>query len=473
MKKIILGCTILFFNFYLLSQNYDYNWILGDFHDGNGFNIINFDTNPPNITTKQWNIHFGSYILSASDERGNLIFYSNGLDIYNKYNELMKNSLNFNYPDFTVLRDYFVKEYKFNPSEEAILFIPLPDSPSKYIIFHQCLAFLGTYSTSSLYFTIIDLNGDNGKGEVVVINELLRHNIDGVALTKHANGKDWWLTTSDYLSNEFLVYQIDSTGIASPLNYRLGPEIDYFSHEIKDIMISSIRFSPDGKILCRNKAGIGLFILDFDRSNGELTYRLMNMDYGHSKIAFSKDSRYIYKDMYYDNRIKQYNVRKDQFYTFGFYNFSEFELAPDGIIYASCGPMVTDPEYLNYLCYISRPDLPAVACDPHINTIKLPKTYSFGLPHYLNYRLGPLVNNIQDKISINDYIYKFSDKSRNHIDIRFTHREFSEKEMKVLIKIFGTSDTIFMKYEAQNKFKHQDNKNFFDGIYQRFNSKQN
>ena len=453
MKKLkLFFFLLLFLAFHVIqSQDYDTNWILGDWFEGNGHNIISFSSQPPIISVKDIKMYFGPVILSASDSKGKLIFYSNGLDIRNKNDNILMNSDYFNYSDYPEYREYMVDSWKCDAGENAMKFIAIPNEDNQFIIFHVSFARDTFNLFSSLYFTIIDMDGDNQLGEVIKKNILLRQNVDGVALTKHANGKDWWLGTSDYLTNEYILYLIDSTGISEPINKKIGPEIDYFSKFKKDILISSLKFSSNGSILIRNKSSIGIFVLDFDRATGNLEFKHFNENYATSHLAFSPNSQNVYFDRSFDQRIAQYNIIDNKLNPASFFYQSYYGLAPDNRVYFSCGPFVTSSSYLNFMCYINRPDLPGLACDPHINAIKLPKQYSFGIPQYPNYRLGRMEDyNEKEKIDI-EYIYKFG-SDINSINKKYTYRLFEEKKKTVLIKLYGTKDDFIPLIQAEKKF---------------------
>jgi hypothetical protein len=448
MKVLTLCFAIFIFsNSSIIAQKYDYNWTLGDWFDGEGHNIINFETNPPTIYTKNTKMYFATNVMSASDSIGNLIFYSNGLYIRNRKDSLMKGSEDFNYPDYIILRKHLVLNFGCDASIlNNMFFIPVPKKNNEYIIFHKSFELINKFHIQNLYFTTIDMTLDNGNGEVTSINVRLRQNIDGMALTKHANGEDWWLITCDYLSDEFFVYQIDSSGISMPLIYKTGPKMDYFYPDVREMLASFtlLNISPDGKTICRNKTDIGMFFYEFNRETGEVQFKHKNEDFAYGSVAFSHDSKYIYKEQWYDNKIIQYDIEKNELFSFGFYDIFNYRLAPDNKIYFSCGPFVSSPEFLNYLCYINRPELPAIATDPHINELKLPKTYSFGLPSYPNYRLGPVVGFTDNEKREFEYIYKFSNPEKKVIDKKYTDRNFTEKDIELLKKISGQPDDPFL-----------------------------
>ncbi len=448
MKHIVLCFSlIIFVSSAAFAQKHDYNWVLGDWFDGNGLNIINFNTKPASIYTKNTKMYIGSNVMSASDSLGNLIFYSNGLHIRNMKDSIMKGSEDFNYPDYVSYRKFLELNYGCDRSlNNNMIFIPVPKKRNEYIIFHKSFELINEFYIQNLYFTLIDMTKDNGNGEVMIKNKRLRQNIDGMALTKHANGVDWLLITCDYLTNEFFVYTIDSSGISFPQSYKTGPKMDYFYPDFNKMLssFSSLNISPDGTMICRNKTDIGMFYYEFNRETGEVHFKNKNEDFAYGLVAFSHNSKYIYKEHWYDNRMKQYDIEKNKFFNFGFYDISGYRLAPDNKIYFSCGPFVSDPKYLNYLCYINRPELPAIAADPHINELKLPKTYSFGLPSYPNYRLESVIGFTDKEKKEFEYIFKFSNLENKVIDKKYTDRNFIEEEIELLKKISGTLDDPFI-----------------------------
>ena len=95
MKYTILGFLLLSLSIGLSAQKHDYQWIMG--YRSNLSNPyygkfkLDFNTRPLHIDTVRTNMNFDGFSVTCSDSSGNLLFYSNGIRIYNKENQLMEN----------------------------------------------------------------------------------------------------------------------------------------------------------------------------------------------------------------------------------------------------------------------------------------------------------------------------------------------------------------------------------------------
>ena len=120
MKKLLIFITFLHF-YTLQAQKHDYNWLTEYGYDGTTtkeekeYGVSQTSFNDENIKCTYvksllWMIESSTNI---SDKDGNLLFYTNGIEIYNKLHKPMKNSENFNvtkFNDIRIKKNYKVKK---------------------------------------------------------------------------------------------------------------------------------------------------------------------------------------------------------------------------------------------------------------------------------------------------------------------------------------------------------------------------
>ncbi|MCO6487973.1 MAG: T9SS type A sorting domain-containing protein, partial [Phaeodactylibacter sp.] len=143
----------------------------------------------------------------------------------------------------------------------------------------------------------------------------------------------------------------------------------------------------------------GLFIFDFNRLTGLLSeFRYIDIDDGAfiGGVAVSPSSRYLYvcsEKFLYQFDLYDENIASSQI-TIGEYdgylspfptNFYNAQLAPDCKIYINSFASV------DVLHVIHNPDEPGLGCNFEQHAIQLPFNHRRSLPHFPNYRLGPLV----------------------------------------------------------------------------------
>jgi hypothetical protein len=106
---------------------------------------------------------------SICDDDGNLLFYTNGLDVANHRHEMIAGSEDFNKEGIYV--DY---EYDALYDNQGALILPYPEHPGQFYVFHMASSeFTITIDTGAmsyqqplrLAYSIVDMNANNGSGK--------------------------------------------------------------------------------------------------------------------------------------------------------------------------------------------------------------------------------------------------------------------------------------------------------------------
>ncbi|MFZ1327481.1 MAG: hypothetical protein WAW27_00540, partial [Chitinophagaceae bacterium] len=178
----ILVLLLLAFNFSYSQQNNI--WYFGR-KAGLSFNAAGAQPLPAVLSDGVMETNEGC--SSICDEDGNLLFYSNGVTVYNRNHQVMVNGDNL----------------KGNLSSvQACIIVPEPGNDSIYYLFTTD-AVENSFANGYTY-SIINLNKDNGNGEVITKNVLLWASCtERMVAARHANGTDVWLITNDKNSNIF------------------------------------------------------------------------------------------------------------------------------------------------------------------------------------------------------------------------------------------------------------------------------
>ncbi|MBK8952990.1 MAG: hypothetical protein IPM85_12635 [Chitinophagaceae bacterium] len=136
---------------------------------------------------------------SICDNNGRLLFYTNGVNVYNRNHVLMLNgsSIGGNISAF-----------------QSSLIVPYPGNPNLYYIF-TADAIENSYANGYRY-SVVDMSGDNGNGAVTSKNGLLSApGTERLAACRHANGADVWVITNDDSSNTFRTWLVSCSGFAA------------------------------------------------------------------------------------------------------------------------------------------------------------------------------------------------------------------------------------------------------------------
>jgi len=234
-----------------------------------------------------------SSLACISDTSGQLLFYTNGCSIANVQNEIIENSEGLN--PGAISDD--LCEIGYPGGRQSCLILPAGE-PSKFYLFHKGIYYQeGTFSyggTNPLYYTLIDMSLNEGKGKAIEKNiPLIEEDITYGQLTavKHANGNDWWIITGGDMNNNYYKILL-SNGMPQPyVIQQIGTFSSYDGSRGGQAV-----FSPDGTKYIRYSNSDGVFLFDFDRTTGQLSnfrHLLTPEETFADGIGVSPNSRYM------------------------------------------------------------------------------------------------------------------------------------------------------------------------------------
>jgi len=299
---------------------------------------IDFNCSPPKLlgdANKAFSNIGGAGTIS--DKNGDLLFYTDGSEIYNRCHLPMLNGTG------VVLG---------GGSKTFAIPFQNPGNPQQYYI-------ISTYNASppinrkALYYTLVDMSLDGGLGGVVPGkgNILLMDSIYGndvVAVTSHCNNRDIWVLSGQTHTNIYKAFLFDSNGIAPPVISNAGLSYKY------PRSVGTIKFSPNGKKMIVNllqlqpdsSLPVPPQLFDFDNTTGIVSNPIpLNIRDGIG-ATFSPDNSKLYLSRDSTGEIYQYDLCNGNNRTFigtdlgggaGAIVGSAYFLqnAPDGKIYIS------------------------------------------------------------------------------------------------------------------------------------------
>ena len=397
MKKAILIFIYLFISFYSFGQwRYDNNWVLGDSVRIDFSNL----SNPQFFPSASFN---DEACNSLSDSVGNLLFFTSqmhhtyGTDllgvILNREEAVMENG------DSLLI---------YSSGTNGTYFLNYPGSDSLFYLFTTELHQIGDVYLQ-IYYNIIDISLDSGRGSVIQKNVLLIDSVtEKMCAIKHGNGRDWWLILHSEKSNEFVKYLIDPSGIHGPYYQNIGA---YYLQNVGEITTNK-----SGNKLCSVGSLSVKDLFDFDRCSGNLfNYTELGSPPYDSAVCckqyygceFSSDGNRLYirnadyvgVDCF--NEIDQYTVNCSNILASKVeianllcdnLNIGQLQIASNDKIYVACNysSSFLDSSY-NYLTVINNPDDSGLACNLNLYSLYLGGRKSrVGLPNYANFNLGAL-----------------------------------------------------------------------------------
>jgi len=424
MSRLLIIATMLFWGIVLNSQTVfqrekrDYIWLLG--YDSNpeiltfGGTRIDFNASPPTVTYEYRDMNFEAAATSICDAQGNLLFYSNGIYLANYLHEPIENGMQLDAGTFS--SDWAEDGVRY---PQTLLSIPNPGDTNEYFLFHLPIDTISDTTnlygyrvlSLKLYYSRINMSGNNGAGIVLEKNQVLvQDTLDNGKLTavRHANGRDWWIVVPENDADGFYRLLVTPDTI---LNYGL--------QTIGDTIPSGLgqaAFSPDGAKYARlNLYRLGgnqyVDIYDFDRCTGtfsnpvQFTYRDTALMGG---LAFSENSRFLYVSSFkyfYQFDLEAENISASRFTIGSMLDhpdaitcFFLSQLAPNGeIITGTCGTN-------DSLHVIRKPNKKGNQAEFIFNGLVLPTLNFRTIPNFPYYGLGPVDGSPCDTLGIDNPI---------------------------------------------------------------------
>ncbi len=172
MRTNLLILFMLLFNSISIAQNEATVWYFGDSAG------LDFKTGSPLVLTNSaMHAEAGSAVIS--NKSGDLQFYTNGKDVWNRQHEKMPNGFGLNGSQIL--------------NQNSII-VPLPGSGNIYYLF----TINAYYDSVGLNYSVINMDLEGGLGDVELKNRfMLAGLIEKITAAKHCNGEDTWIVTHD------------------------------------------------------------------------------------------------------------------------------------------------------------------------------------------------------------------------------------------------------------------------------------
>jgi hypothetical protein len=367
MKKFFfLICLISITGFCSFAQNEANKWLFGN-NGGLDFN----SGSPIPFPGGQTFTSEGS--ASVADDSGNLLFYTDGITVWDKTHAIMPNGMG-------LLGGY--------SSSQSAMIVLLPGSTTEYYVFTVGQTF------TDFNYSIVDMTLNGGNGDVSVKNVLVSTSVcEKLCSVRKINGIDFWIIVHDAYTDEFDAYTFTSAGL-DPV------PIVSFAGSLNGGDIGYMKASPDGTKLSTALWNSGnLFeLFDFDKVTGvvsnALTLPFHTAGSGAYGVEFSPNNRYLYCAWITPGEVRQYDLQagsaaaiaaSEVFLGSTAIGFNgALQLGPDEKIYLA--------QYgANYLGVINNPDVGGTGCNFVDVGPPIAGVSQLGLPNYPSYYYGTLV----------------------------------------------------------------------------------
>jgi len=198
LKRLFVLCFFFVFTQHVFSQGEANNWYFG-YNAG-----ITFNTSPPSSVTNG-QLHTAEGCASISDHNGNLLFYTDGVTVWNKNHQVMTNGTG-------------LKGHK--SSTQSAIIVPKPGSTTIYYIITTLAR--EASGTKKMCYSEVNMSLSGGLGAIVSGSkniQMLQGSAEKVACIRHGNGIDYWIVgrklTEATNDKSYYAFLINCSGVST------------------------------------------------------------------------------------------------------------------------------------------------------------------------------------------------------------------------------------------------------------------
>ena len=312
----------------------------------------------------------GTLTVSTPACDGSVAFYASHNHVYNAQHEAMKGGVNPSGDPGLFHSD--------NSTSDNLAACYL--GSNKYMMFAVSKSTEAT--TGALYHYTVNMNGDNGKGELSNATLLDGAQVgEGVELIPVPNTyNEYWLIYYHMTRKEYVVYRVKPDGLTKQgtLSFTVAGYPYY------------LRRNQENNRLAQASSSNNVYLFHFDPFTGEMTtdHTLVTGFTGNAYgVEFSPNSKYLYVTTWNRNQLLQYSLETFQ-KTMGTYHSTTgiygggLRLGPDGRIYI---PFWTNSKYVGV---IKTPNQPMTTSTSFYDPQGLELSVTFGA-YSLSEKLTP------------------------------------------------------------------------------------
>jgi len=302
-------------------------------------------------------------VSTICDADGNLLFYTDGMVVYNRTHQVMQNGSGLaGHPSST----------------QSGVIVPVPGSSAQYLIFTVDYA----YNAGDLCYSTVDMSLDGGLGAVVSKNNFLQSNsAEKISAVLHENRMDIWVVIHERWNSNYKSYLVTSSGVSGiVVTSNTGADI-------QDGVQGYLKFSSDGlKLAMATYHRRKVEVCSFNKSSGQITYNFgFNYPDATYGVEFSKNGKFLYATVSFDmKQIYQIDIDQQTNVLISTPGMAPgaLQLGPDGKIYvARYNRPNTSSKYLGV---INNPEAAGSACNYVDEAIHLGSGGSLmGLPTFI------------------------------------------------------------------------------------------
>lgn len=232
-------------------------------------------------------------VATISDTSGKLLFYTDGITVWNKSHTKMPNGTGlFGDPS----------------SSQSAIIVPAIGDPTKFYIFTVD----AQSGPKGLNYSVVNILLDGGKGDVVSKNISIVKNVtEKITGVRHCNNKDVWVIAHESASDVFFSFLITEMGVnTTPVISKTGIVLPGVvpPSTIDSSSLGYLKASPNGKRIALAHWTVNAEVSDFNNATGKVSNSISlftpadphYLSYG---VEFSHNSQLLYVTCMYKNPV--------------------------------------------------------------------------------------------------------------------------------------------------------------------------
>ena len=358
---------------------------------------------------------------TLSDSKGNLLFYTDGFDVFNKNHRVMENGYRLAYKG--VREEFYPRGVGVNvPTFSGIL--PKPDSDSLCYIIYLSLFRDEVYYNSGrsfdVMFSIVDLDANDGLGKVIVKDSILLEGnfmISSIAPIRHANGRDWWIPVKHFLDPIWDVFLLDPEGLRLHRTVAMEDFQEFYARLVlynystdEFVYLSGDHYYPYTANIDR-PIEHNFHVFDFDRCTGSFTFNrtfdisILGSKFHAKTLAIEPNGQYMYAStgtnmFQFDLHAEDVQSTKDTIL-----KYREPEWVDRGVYeprFIPNGELWITTWAKRMIGVLKNPELPADQVNIAEEPIEVTQLIQGHFPNNANYRHGPIDGSPCDTLGIDN-----------------------------------------------------------------------
>ncbi len=328
-------------------------------------------------------------VATISDNSGNLLFYTNGVTVWNRNHVIMTNGNG-------LLGD--------QSSTQSAIIVQKPLSNNIYYIFCSD----NDAGVNGITYSEVDMNLSGGLGSITNKNiPLYTPSCEKLCAVRNCNNQDLWIISHDWNTNVFRCWSVDPIGVGNIQSWSISGLIP---SGVTQGSYGQLKASSDGKKLAACYYGLAgginkIEIYDFNPSNGFITNaQTISTELGIYGCEFSPNGKILYAGCN-QGLLLQWNLcagtlSQIQSSRTIISNAGPFigslQIGPDGKIYVARNN--------TSLSVINNPNIIGTGCDYQNLAISLAgRSSRMGLPNFASYYNQQIINIISNQIDCDTY----------------------------------------------------------------------